>query len=71
MMIMANITPQIEMWSKVIYSFKSEIYQGGSVVKGYHKTLNLPPGMFIGLDEIQAYMEKCERKRLDLDNEKV
>ena len=71
MMIMANITPQIEMWTKEIYSFKSEIHWGGSVVKGYYKTLTLPPGMFTGLDEIQAYMEECEQKRLDLDNEKV
>ena len=27
--------------------------------------------MFTGLKEIQAYIEECEQKRLDLDNEEV
>ena len=27
--------------------------------------------MFISLEEIQAYIEECEQKRLDLDNKEV
>ena len=70
-MIMANITPHIEMRTKVIYSFKSEIHRGGGVIKGYYKTFTSPPGMFTSLEEIQAYIEECEQKWLDLDNEEV
>ena len=70
-MIMANITPHIELKTKVIYSFKSEIHRGDGVIKGYYKTLASPPGMFTSLEEIQAYIEECEQKWLDLDNEEV
>ena len=34
-MIMANITPHIEMRAKVIYSFKSEIHQGAGEIAPY------------------------------------
>ena len=37
-MIMANITPDIEMRLKVIYSFKSVIYRGNGEIKDYSKT---------------------------------
>ena len=70
-MIMANITLHIEMRTKVIYSFKSEIHQGSGEIMPYHKTLTSSPGMFTSLEEIQAYIEKCEQERLDLDNEEV
>ena len=64
--IMPNITPHIEMRVKLIYSFESVIYQGGGKIQPYSKTV-----MFTGLKEIQAYIEECEQKRLDLDNEEV
>ena len=70
-MIMANITPHIEMRVKVIYSFESVIYWGGGKIKPYSKTLDSAPGMFTSLKEIQAYIEECEQKQLDLDNEEV
>ena len=70
-MIMANITPPIEMRVRVIYSFKSVIYRGGGKIKPYSKTLDSSSGMFISLKKIQAYIEECEQKRLDLDNEEV
>ena len=70
-MIMINITPHIEMRVKVIYSFKSVIYRGNGEIKDYSKTLDSAPGMFTSLKEIQAYIEECEQKRLDLDNEEV
>ena len=55
-MIMANITPHIEMRVKVIYSFKSVIHRGAGEIKPYSKTLDSPPGMFTSLKEIQAYI---------------
>ena len=70
-MIMTNITPHIEMRTKVIYSLKSEIHRSAGEMKDYSKTLNSPPGMFTSLKEIQGYIEECEQKRLDLDNEEV
>ena len=70
-MIMDNITPHIETRVKVIYSFKSVIYWGGGEIKPYSKTLDSAPGMFTSLKEIQAYIEECEQKWLDLDNVEV
>ena len=69
--IMANITPRIEMRVKVIYSFKSVICRGAGEIKPYSKTLDSSPGMFTRLKEVQGYIEECEQKRLDLDNEEV
>ena len=70
-MIMANIAPHIEMRVKVIYSFKSVTYRDGGEIKPYSETLDSTSGMFTSLKEIQAYIEECEQKRLDLDNEEV
>ena len=70
-MIMANITPHTEIRVKVIYLFKSAIYWGGCKIQPYRKTLDSSPGMFTSLREIQAFIEECEQKRLDLDDEEV
>ena len=68
---MANITPHIEMRTKVIYSFKVEIHRGAGEIVDYSKTLTSPPGMFTSLEKIQAYIKECEQKRLDLENVQV
>ena len=68
-MIMANITPHMKV--KVIYSFKSVIYWGGGKIQPYSKTLDSSPNMFTSLSELQAYIEECEQKCLDPDNEEV
>ena len=70
-MIMDNIPTHIDIRVKVIYSFKSVIYRGGGEIKDYSKALDSPPGMFTSLEEIRAYIEECEQKRLDLDSEEV
>ena len=70
-MVIANITPHIEMRTKIIYSFKSEVHRGVGDIVPYSKILDSPPGMFTSLEEIQAYIEECEQKRFDLDNEEV
>ena len=41
-MTMANIIPHIEMKVKVIYSFKSVIYQGDGEIISYSETLDSP-----------------------------
>ena len=68
---MANITPHIEMRTKVIYSFKSEINRDTGEIVDYSNTLTSPLVMFTSLEQIQAYIEECEQRRLDLDNEEV
>ena len=65
-MIMDNITPQTEMRTKVIYSFNSEIYWDAGEIVDYGKKLSSPPGMFISLEEIQAYIGEYEQKLLHL-----
>ena len=70
-MIMVNITSHNELMTKVIYSFKSEIHRGAGKIVRYHKTLTSPPGAFTSLGDIQAYIDECEQKWLNLDNEEV
>ena len=62
MMIMANITPDTEMRTKVIYSCKSKIHRGAGEIKDCSKTLTSPPGMVTSSEEIQAYIEEYEQK---------
>ena len=70
-MVMCNVTPHIQLRTKVIYSSKSEIHRGADEIKDYSKTLTSPPGMFKSLEKIQEYIEECEQKRLDLENIEV
>ena len=70
-MIMANITPHIWIRTKVIYLFNSEIHRSAGEIVSYYETLTSPPGMFTSLEDIQAYIEECEQKRLELDYEEV
>ena len=59
------------MRTKVVYSFEVDIYRGAGEIKTYSKTLNSALGMFTSLQEIREYIEECEQKQLDLDNEEV
>ena len=70
-MIMANITPHIEMRVNAIYSFKSVIHRGAGEIKPYSKTLDSQPGMFTSLKEIQAYIEECEQNTVGSGNEEA
>ena len=70
-MIMAKITPHNEMRVKLIYSIKSVIYGGAGEIRSYSKALDSLAGMFTNLNEIQAFIEECEQKRLDLNNEEL
>ena len=69
-LIMEKLTPHIEMRVKVIYSFTADIYRGAGEVTEYKKTLE-NRGLFTSLGEIRSYIEDCEQKRLDLENEEV
>ena len=66
-----KITQHIEMRTKVVYSFNAKIHRGAGEIIDYSKTLSSPPGVFTSLKEIRDYIEECEQKRLDLDNEAV
>ena len=67
-MIMANITSQIEIKSKLIYSFKSEVHCGAAKIVDYNKKLTSPPSIFSNAEDFQAYIEECVKKLLDLEN---
>lgn len=69
--IMAKLTPGIEMWTKVIYLFKSKIHLGAGETLVYSQTLTSPSGIFTSLEEIRSYIEEFEAKKLDLDNVQV
>ena len=69
--IMREITPHISMRTKVVCSFKCYIYRGTDEIIKYEKLLPTRPGLFTSLSEIQGYIEECEQKQLDLDNEEV
>ena len=58
------------MLTKVNYSL-NQIYQGVGGIVDYSKTLTSAAYMFTSLEEMQEYIEKCERKPLDLENEEV
>ena len=68
---MDKITQHIEMRTKVVYSFEAEIQRGAGEIVDYSKVLGSPPGMFTSLQEIKEYIEECEQKWLDLENEEV
>ena len=67
----SNTKMIMEMRTKIIYSFKSEIHWSAGEIVPYYKTLTSPPAMFTSLEVIQTYIEECEQKWLDLDNEEV
>ena len=69
-LIMEKLTPHIEMRVKVLYSFSADIYRGDGEVSRYHKTID-NRGLFTSLEEVRVYIEECEQKRLDLENEEV
>ena len=69
-LIMDKITPAVEMRTKVVYSFSCEIHRGVGDIVPYYKTLS-GEGMFTSMKEIKDYVEKCEQKRLDLEDSEV
>ena len=67
--IMWKATPDIDMRTKVIYSFECEVHRGGGVVGKHYKTKG-SLGTLTSLQEIKDFIDECETKRLDLeDNE--
>ena len=65
--IMYKATPDIEMRTKVIYSFKCEIHRGGGDIIVYGKTKS-STGTLTSLQEIKDFIEQCEMKQLDLED---
>ena len=65
--IISKVTPDIDMRTKVIYSFKCEVYQGGGAIAPYNKTKG-STGTLTSLQEIKDFIDECEARRLDLGN---
>ena len=65
--IMHEATPDIEMRTKVVYSFKAEIHRGDGDIIVYGKTKS-STGTLTSLQEIEDFIEQCEIKRLDLED---
>ena len=66
--IMEEITPIIEMRTKVIHAFSCVIYRGKGEKIEYTKTFKTPSGTFSSLSDIKKYILQCEQKRLDLED---
>ena len=65
--IMHKATPDIEMRTKVVYSFEAEIHRGGGDIIVYGRTKS-STGTLASLQEIEDFIEQCEMKRLDLED---
>ena len=66
---MHKTTPDIDMRTKVVYSFECEIHQGGGEI-GKHSKTKRSTGTLTSSREIEDFIDQCEIKRLDLeDNE--
>ncbi|XP_057309046.1 uncharacterized protein LOC130647274 isoform X1 [Hydractinia symbiolongicarpus] len=63
---MRKSTPHADMRVKVVYSFSCDIYRGGGDVANYHKTKS--SGSLLSMAEIEAFIDECEMKRLDLED---
>ena len=66
-MIFNRIRQDIEMRSRIVYSFTARIYRGNGEIVDYVKTLP-GEGTFTSLTSIKNYIKHCENRRLDLDD---
>ena len=58
---MHKATPDIEMRTKVVYSFEAEIPRGGGHIIVYGRRKN-STGTLTSLQEIKDFIEQCEIK---------
>ena len=65
--VMARITPHVDMRVVVVYSFSCDIYQGDGGVTKYHKSKSTK-GSLSSLADIEAFIEQCEMQRLDIED---
>ena len=65
--IMHKATPDIEMRTKVVYSFEAEIHRGDGDIIVYGRTKS-STGTLTNLQQIEDFIEQCEIKRLDLED---
>ena len=64
-MLMATITPHVDMRVVVVYSFSWDIYKGDGGVTEYKKSKSTKRSLS-SLAEIKAFIEACEMRRLDI-----
>merc|ERR1711911_133935 len=67
-LIMDKITPHIVMRVEVVYSFSAEIY-GANGISDYGKLIPANGHLFTSIAEVRDYIEECEQRRLDLDDD--
>ena len=65
--VMAKITPHVDMRVVVVYSFSCDIYQGDGGVTKYAKSKSTK-GSLSSLADIEAFIEQCEMQRLDIED---
>ena len=65
--IMHKATPDINMRTKVVYSFECEVHRGGGEIIRYFKSKS-SVGTLTSLQEIRDFIDQCEAKRLDLED---
>ena len=66
----SNLILDIEIQTRVVYSFSCTIYQRRNQVIHYNKMLS-PDGTFMSLSQTEEYIQQCELWHLDLDDEGV
>ena len=69
-MVFNRIKQDIEMRSRIVYSFTTRIYRGNGEIVDYEKTLP-GEGTFTSSTSIENYINGCEIRRLDLDDARV
>ena len=67
-MIFNELKPHIEMRSRIVYSFTARIHRGRGEIADYPAKTLRGEGTFTSLSEIEGYIERCETKRLDLED---
>ena len=65
--VMAKITPHVDMRVVVVYSFSCDIYQGDGGVTKYAKSKSTK-GSLSSLADIEVFIEQCEMQRLDIED---
>lgn len=65
-----KITPHIEMRVKVVYTFLADIH-GQNGISDYDKQIPANRHLFTSIAEVREYIEECEQKRLDLDDDEI
>ena len=65
--IMWKASQDVEMRTKVVYSFMAEIHRGGGEIVKFRK-MKSSTGTLSSIQDIKDFIDQCEAKRLDLED---